>query len=85
MLTITDNQPYGLGIQRVLLPSGLVLWGHFGGILGYLTGSYHSTDASRQVTFSCTTTATEPDTGDLLARIFTDEREPGWRSASMTT
>jgi hypothetical protein len=51
--------------------------GPFGGIFGYLTGSYHTTDASRQVTFSCTSTATEPDTGDLLARIFTDEHEPG--------
>lgn len=73
MLTITDNEHYGLGIERVLLPNGLVLWGHFGGIFGYITGSYHSTDASRQVTFSCTSTATEPDTGNLLAHIFTDE------------
>jgi D-alanyl-D-alanine carboxypeptidase len=28
LLTITDNEHYGLGIERVLLPSGLVLWGH---------------------------------------------------------
>jgi hypothetical protein len=32
MLTITGNEHYGLGIERVLLPGGLVLWGHFGGI-----------------------------------------------------
>jgi hypothetical protein len=39
MLRITDNEHYGLGIERVLLPGGLVLWGHFGGIFGYLTGA----------------------------------------------
>jgi D-alanyl-D-alanine carboxypeptidase len=32
MLTITDNEHSGLGIERVLLPSGVILWGHFGGI-----------------------------------------------------
>ena len=70
MLTVTSSGDYGLGIQRVELPSGLVVWGHFGGIFGYLTGSFHSRDASRQVTFSLTTTAAEPDTSDILARIF---------------
>lgn len=73
MLSIPDNGDYGLGIECVELPSGLVLWGHFGGIFGYLTGSYHSIDASRQVTFSYTSTATEPDISELLTHIFTDE------------
>ncbi len=45
MLAALSNADYGLGIERIELPSGLVLWGHFGGIFGYLTGSYHSMDA----------------------------------------
>ncbi|TCC43943.1 class A beta-lactamase-related serine hydrolase [Kribbella capetownensis] len=60
----------GLGISRLSLP-GLVLWGHSGGIFGYRTWSYHSADATRQVTLSINTTdAAPPQTYDLLVRLF---------------
>ena len=57
MLTFNNTGNYGLGIHRVELPCGLELWGHFGGIFGYLTCSYHSTDAARHVTLSCLSVA----------------------------
>jgi D-alanyl-D-alanine carboxypeptidase len=75
MLTTVDTGDggggYGLGIGRVELPDGLVVWGHTGGIFGYLTGSYHSADASRQLSLSYTGTDAEPpETDDLLASLF---------------
>jgi D-alanyl-D-alanine carboxypeptidase len=75
MLTTVDTGDggggYGLGIGRVELPSGLVVWGHTGGIFGYLTGSYHSADASRQVSLSYTGTHAEPpETDELLTSLF---------------
>ncbi len=73
MLTVATSSDYGLGIRRVELASGSVLWGHSGGIYGYRTASYHSADGSRQLTLSCTTAATEPDTDDILDRVFAED------------
>ncbi|TCN32191.1 hypothetical protein EV642_128101 [Kribbella sp. VKM Ac-2500] len=60
----------GLGISRLSLPN-LVLWGHSGGIFGYRTLSYHSADATHQVTLSLSTTdAAPPQPYDLLVSLF---------------
>ncbi len=61
----------GLGISRLSLPN-MVLWGHSGGMPGYRTWSYHSADASHQVTISLSTTteAAPPRPCDLLLSLF---------------
>jgi D-alanyl-D-alanine carboxypeptidase len=69
MLTTVGD--YGLGIARRELADGTVVWGHNGGIFGYLTSSFHSRDAGRQCTLSRTTADAEsPEGGDLVAEIF---------------
>jgi D-alanyl-D-alanine carboxypeptidase len=65
-----DFHAGGLGISRLSLPN-LVVWGHTGGIFGYRTWSYHSADATRQVTLSLSTTEAAPlETYDLLVDLF---------------
>ncbi len=75
MLTVVPNgeggRGYGLGIGRRHLADGTVLWGHNGGIFGYLTSSFHAADGSRQFSLSYTTAGTEsfnPD--DLIPAVF---------------
>jgi len=71
VVTTDESYGYGLGIERRRLPDGQVLWGHTGGIFGYLTLSHHSQDLSRQVTLSYTGTSAEaPETGQVLAGLF---------------
>jgi D-alanyl-D-alanine carboxypeptidase len=75
MLTTVDNggpdRGYGLGIGRHQLADGVVVWGHNGGIFGYLTNSFHSADGSRQFTLSYTgTDAAPPDTDELVTALF---------------
>lgn len=68
--TDADFHAGGLGISRLTLPN-LVVWGHTGGIFGYGTWSYHSADATRQVTLSLTTTDQPgPETDALLTSLF---------------
>ncbi|MBB2940667.1 D-alanyl-D-alanine carboxypeptidase [Actinoplanes lutulentus] len=43
---------YGLGIFQQPLPGGPTLWGHDGGIFGYLTYSFSTPDAATQLTVS---------------------------------
>lgn len=72
--TEADFHTGGLGISRLSLPN-LVLWGHSGGIFGYRTWSYHSADATHQVTLSLSSTdAAPPQTYDLLVSLF-DRRD----------
>lgn len=74
MLTTVPNgdaSAYGLGIERRDLPGGLALWGHRGGIFGYLTLSYHSADLSHQLSLSSTgNDEPSPETEQLLAGLF---------------
>ena len=52
------------------LPGGTVVWGKDGGFFGYHTVSFHSPDATRQLTVSMTTSLTaRPATHDLLADV----------------
>jgi D-alanyl-D-alanine carboxypeptidase len=49
----------------------LEVWGHSGGIHGYSTWSYHSADATRQLSVSMTTAeADPPETYDLLVSLL---------------
>jgi len=43
---------YGLGIFQQPLPGGPTLWGHTGGIFGYLSYSFSTSDAATQLTAS---------------------------------
>ncbi|MEU4561791.1 serine hydrolase domain-containing protein [Actinoplanes sp. NPDC023936] len=43
---------YGLGIYQQILPGGQILWGHSGGIFGYLSYSFSTPDAATQLTVS---------------------------------
>jgi D-alanyl-D-alanine carboxypeptidase len=43
---------YGLGIYQQPLPGGPTLWGHSGGIFGYLSYSFSTPDAATQLTVS---------------------------------
>jgi D-alanyl-D-alanine carboxypeptidase len=43
---------YGLGIFQQELPGGSTLWGHTGGIFGYVTLSFSTPDAATQLTVS---------------------------------
>lgn len=71
MLTTAGDAGYGLGIARRELPDGTVIWGHNGGIFGYLTSSFHTVDAGRQCTLSRTMAdAASPEADDLVAEIF---------------
>jgi D-alanyl-D-alanine carboxypeptidase len=75
MLTTVDNggpdRGYGLGLGRRDLGDGTVVWGHNGGIFGYLTSSFHTVDGSRQCTFSRTMAdAAAPEADDLVAEVF---------------
>jgi D-alanyl-D-alanine carboxypeptidase len=75
MLTTADNggpdRGYGLGLGRRDLGDGTVVWGHNGGIFGYLTSSFHTVDGSRQCTISRTTAdAAAPEADELVAEIF---------------
>ena len=43
---------YGLGVFRASLPDGTVVWGHDGGIPGYITIALSTEDGRRQCTVS---------------------------------
>ena len=75
MLTTVDNSGanhgYGLGIMRRVLADGEEVWGHFGGIYGYLTCSFHTGDGGRQFSLSYTgTDAPPPEEDALVAAVF---------------
>lgn len=60
----------GLGITRVTLPGGIAVWGKNGGFFGYHAVSFHTVDATRQLTVSMTTAFNGwPATHELLASI----------------
>lgn len=73
--TVPTNTPgvdAGLGLARYDLPNGAVAWGKDGGFHGYRTWSFHTRDASRQLTVSATTAlTTPPTTPHFLATVAT--------------
>lgn len=52
MLTPFADAGYGLGIFQEQLPGGRTLWGHTGGIFGYLSYSFSTPDAATQLSVS---------------------------------
>jgi D-alanyl-D-alanine carboxypeptidase len=60
----------GLALTRVLLPNGITVWGKNGGFFGYHMISFHTADATRQLTVSMTMTGSgRPETHVLLAGV----------------
>ena len=56
---------YGLGIYQQQLPGGPTVWGHSGGIFGYLSYSFSTPDAATQLTVSI-----NPWLGDFSTALF---------------
>ncbi|WP_155371377.1 serine hydrolase domain-containing protein [Catellatospora vulcania] len=66
----TAGTDSGLGLVRVRLPGGAAVWGKHGGFFGYDTFSFHTPDASRQLTVSITTdTGRSPSTEHVLSHF----------------
>ncbi|MEU4163489.1 serine hydrolase domain-containing protein [Actinoplanes sp. NPDC026670] len=65
MLTPVGELGYGLGIYQESLPGGPTLWGHTGGIFGYLTYSFSTPDAATQLSVSI-----NPWIGDFSAALL---------------
>jgi CubicO group peptidase (beta-lactamase class C family) len=64
------NNTGALGLARYRLPDGTTVWGKDGGFHGYQAWSYHSPDATCQLTLSATSAFnTRPTTPDLLASV----------------
>jgi D-alanyl-D-alanine carboxypeptidase len=67
----------GLGIFRVRLPGGQVVWGKDGGFFGYHTWSFHTERAERQVTVSMSVAGNaRPSSHHFLAAIAPAFRDP---------
>lgn len=70
MPTGIDGVDGGLGVARMRLPDGNTVWGKDGGFFGYRVVSFHTADATRQLTVSVTTALADvPATHELLAGI----------------
>jgi D-alanyl-D-alanine carboxypeptidase len=52
MLTPVGELGYGLGIYQQELPGGRTLWGHSGGIMGFVSYSFSTPDAATQLSVS---------------------------------
>jgi D-alanyl-D-alanine carboxypeptidase len=65
---------YGLGLYYLDLPCGVRLWGHDGGIVGFVTLSLHSADGRRHLTASMNplTGPSDDAVGGLLNAAFCD-------------
>jgi len=74
---VSSSMDSGLGLVWVHMPSGSSVWGKHGGFFGFDTFSFHSPDASRQLTISITTdTAQSPSTEYVLDHfgfVFDDQ------------
>jgi D-alanyl-D-alanine carboxypeptidase len=67
----------GLGIFRVRLPGGQVVWGKDGGFFGYHTWSFHTERAERQVTVSMSVAGNaRPSSHRFLAEIAAAFHDP---------
>lgn len=67
----------GLGVFRVQLPGGVTVWGKDGGHFGYHTVSFHTIDATCQLTVSMTMARNiRPPTHELLASVADVFRVP---------
>jgi hypothetical protein len=51
---IATSAGYGLGISVLELPCGVTIYGHSGGVPGYITGMFSTRDASKRLVTSFT-------------------------------
>ena len=72
MMTMVEGHDYGLGLERTTLNCGATLYGHGGGIFGYSTGSFHTSDGSRRLSLSVNPYRGDPDPAleALINRVF---------------
>ncbi|MEV0646150.1 serine hydrolase domain-containing protein [Phytomonospora sp. NPDC050363] len=79
MKTTAFDSGYGLGLSKVALPCGTEIWGHTGGIPGYLTFSFHQPETGRYLSLSATSYAMVPDVAlfNVLTAAFCPSGTPG--------
>lgn len=65
MLTPVGEAEYGLGVYRFQVPGGPTLWGHDGGIPGFVTVALSTLDASGQIALSI-----NPGLGDFFPAVI---------------
>ncbi|GIJ48787.1 serine hydrolase [Virgisporangium aliadipatigenens] len=70
MRTSFPDAGYGLGLQTETLPNGVTLWGHTGGIFGYVTYSFSTADGRRQLSLSANPWG-DGDPGSALLDLLT--------------
>lgn len=85
MRTSHPEADYGLGLQSIALPCGGTLWGHTGGIFGYITLAMSTSDGGRQLALSINPWGDGDLDGplvDLVLAAFCDPAAATARSAS---
>jgi D-alanyl-D-alanine carboxypeptidase len=76
MRTSFLSADYGLGLQTLTLPGGITLWGHTGGIFGYLTVAMSTADGRRQLTASVNPWGSGDLNGPLVDLLLAAFAEP---------
>ncbi|MGO1050360.1 serine hydrolase domain-containing protein [Crossiella sp. CA198] len=66
--TTPVSEGWGLGIRGLTFPCGVQVWGHTGGLFGYLSLAFGTADGSRRVIGSVTTVDTEAD-GEAYLKV----------------
>ncbi|WP_239166195.1 serine hydrolase domain-containing protein [Actinoplanes italicus] len=61
MTTTVPGHDYGLGLEATTLPCGITVYGHGGGIFGYVTGTFTTRDGSRRLALSVNPYVGDPD------------------------
>lgn len=87
MKTTAFDSSYGLGLSKVALPCGTEIWGHTGGIPGYLTFSFHQPETGRYFSLSATSYAVVPDVAlfNALTAAFCPSGTPAGTPAGTPT
>jgi D-alanyl-D-alanine carboxypeptidase len=72
MTTTVPGHDYGLGLQATALPCGVTVYGHGGGIFGYVTGTFATRDGARRLAISVNPYTGDPDDAleTLVDRAF---------------
>jgi D-alanyl-D-alanine carboxypeptidase len=81
MRTSYPDADYGLGLQSLALPCGGTLWGHTGGIFGYLTLAFSTSDGGRQLALSINPWGEGDLDGPLIDLVLAAFCDPGAASA----
>jgi D-alanyl-D-alanine carboxypeptidase len=68
---------YGLALFQIALPCGVTIWGHDGGVPGYVTISLQTEDGKHQITASITPLLDRASLNELVLAEFCGPGTPG--------